>query len=229
MVSTQQQHLAIEVIHAADRTRVDVRRNRQRVHPYQIGARPDRGEASGCALRCTPRSRQNRSATIPRCGSAGVDFGSNGASSSLPALGSTSVPSGPSAMRSSSMSPSGPPSIGRTARKLVCTSKTPRPAGRRAHRAAPPFRIDAPHARTVRHSRHDTHVHPLRKMMCQWRQRSIARNSRCPSPRSGCHPKPVADVVLREARPKDPLLKRWRLRRSKKRGVRYARASLRTR
>ena len=40
-------------------------------------------------------------------------------------LGMTSVPSGPSAARSASISPRGPPSTGATFENAVCTSSTP--------------------------------------------------------------------------------------------------------
>jgi hypothetical protein len=86
---------------------------------------PAAANANGWSLRATPGIRQKVSATTPRSADAGVAAGSNGVASSPVHAGITSVPPGPRAPRRASMSPRGPPSTGRTARKEVCTSSTP--------------------------------------------------------------------------------------------------------
>jgi hypothetical protein len=61
---------------------------------------------------------------MPRSDDAGLVAGSNGSSSSPEKDGITSVPLRPRTSRIASISPSGPPSTGRMARKDVWTSKT---------------------------------------------------------------------------------------------------------
>jgi hypothetical protein len=116
----KQQDLSVQLMHPANRALLTMRRQGQRVGNDALRLRACGRERMGMltaqGARLAPEQlRDDAQIEIGRRSLTG----SKGVSSSPDQDGMTSVPPGPSASRSAPISPSGPPSTGRTARNEV--------------------------------------------------------------------------------------------------------------